>query len=83
MFACCVCCSHVEPRQPQILCVLRALVCPALPGHPSHTQVNYRTHSGILEVASSVVDALRRFFPQHIDHLDRERALFPVRQAPS
>lgn len=27
-------------------------------------QVNYRTHSGILEVASSVVDALKRFFPQ-------------------
>lgn len=43
-------------------------------------QVNYRTHSGILEVASSVVDALRRFFPQHIDALERERAFFKVRR---
>jgi hypothetical protein len=41
-----------------------------------HLKVNYRTHSGILEVASSVVDALRRFFPQHIDALERERAFF-------
>ncbi|KAI3424745.1 hypothetical protein D9Q98_008134 [Chlorella vulgaris] len=41
-----------------------------------HLKVNYRTHSGILEAASSVVDGLKRFYPQHIDHLDRERAFF-------
>ncbi|PSC76135.1 TPR and ankyrin repeat-containing 1-like isoform A [Micractinium conductrix] len=39
-------------------------------------KVNYRTHSGILEVASAVVDALRRFFPLHLDVLARERAIF-------
>lgn len=48
--------------------------CPS----PLAPQVNYRTHSGILEVASSVVDALKRFFPTHIDVLDRERAFFKV-----
>ena len=42
-------------------------------------KVNYRTHSGILDVASSVVDVLKRFFPQHIDPLKRERAFLPVR----
>ncbi|KAK9820310.1 hypothetical protein WJX72_008781 [[Myrmecia] bisecta] len=41
-----------------------------------HLRVNYRTHSGILDVAASVVDLLKRFFPQHMDKLAREKAFF-------
>eukprot|EP00887_Chlorella_sp_A99_P006107 scaffold22.g6107.t1 len=44
-------------------------------------QVNYRTHSGILDMASSVVDVLKRFFPMHIDPLARERAFLPATSA--
>ena len=29
-------------------------------------KVNYRTHSGILEVASSVVDLINRYFPRYV-----------------
>ncbi|KAK9854785.1 hypothetical protein WJX84_000152 [Apatococcus fuscideae] len=42
-----------------------------------HLKVNYRTHGGIINVAASIVDLIRRFFPQHIDKLDREEAFFP------
>jgi hypothetical protein len=52
--------------------------CPTSSATPAAPQVNYRTHSGVLECASAVVDALRRFFPQHIDALERERAFFKV-----
>lgn len=41
-----------------------------------HLLVNYRTHSGILSVASLVVDAIKRFFPQFMDAMPRERAFF-------
>jgi hypothetical protein len=41
-----------------------------------HLRVNYRTHSGILDAAAAVVDLLRRFFPRHIDSLQRETAFF-------
>lgn len=44
--------------------------------HPLHSQTNYRTHSGIIDVASSIVDLLKHYFPRHIDNLDRERAFF-------
>jgi ATP-dependent exoDNAse (exonuclease V) beta subunit len=37
--------------------------------------VNYRSHNGILQLAASVVDLIKRFFPDSIDHdLSRERA---------
>jgi ATP-dependent exoDNAse (exonuclease V) beta subunit len=36
--------------------------------------VNYRSHNGILQLASSVVDLIRHFFPDSIDRLPRERA---------
>lgn len=29
-----------------------------------HLKVNYRTHAGIINVAASVVDLIKRFFPQ-------------------
>jgi len=38
--------------------------------------VNYRTHSGILNVAASIVDVIKRFFPQYMDSLEREKAFF-------
>ncbi|RGB26058.1 hypothetical protein C1646_722168, partial [Rhizophagus diaphanus] len=37
--------------------------------------INYRTHNGILQLAASVVDLIKHFFPYSIDHdLSRERA---------
>lgn len=42
-----------------------------------HLEVNYRTHSGILDVASAIVDVLRALFPLTIDRLSRERAFLP------
>ena len=38
--------------------------------------VNYRTHSGILDMANCVVDLLQEFFPMHIDKLRREQSFF-------
>ena len=36
--------------------------------------VNYRSHNGILQIASSVVNLIRTFFPDSIDHLQPERS---------
>jgi hypothetical protein len=37
--------------------------------------INYRSHDGILQLAASVVDLIKHFFPDSIDHdLPRERA---------
>ncbi|XP_061422296.1 TPR and ankyrin repeat-containing protein 1 isoform X4 [Lethenteron reissneri] len=38
---------------------------------------NYRSHSGILEFASSIVDLLQHFFPESLDWLPRDQGLFP------
>ncbi|GES99336.1 TPR and ankyrin repeat-containing protein 1-like isoform X2 [Rhizophagus clarus] len=35
--------------------------------------INYRSHNGILQLASSVIDLIRHFFPNSIDHLSCER----------
>ncbi|CAI2170806.1 19767_t:CDS:2, partial [Funneliformis geosporum] len=35
--------------------------------------VNYRSHDGILKLASSVIDLIWHFFPKSIDRLSRER----------
>src|SRR3954469_3790396 len=35
--------------------------------------INYRSHDGILRVASSVIDLIWYFFPDSIDKLSRER----------
>ena len=64
--------------------MLLTLRCPALPPcRPAvlpHLclQVNYRTHSGILGVASAVVDVLKAFWPDSIDNPAREEAFFHV-----
>ncbi|GBB97473.1 hypothetical protein RclHR1_00030030 [Rhizophagus clarus] len=37
--------------------------------------INYRSHDGILQLAASVIDLIKHFFPDSIDHdLSRERA---------
>src|SRR5688572_14614820 len=35
--------------------------------------VNFRSHNGILQVAASVIDLIRHFFPNSIDSLKPER----------
>lgn len=45
-------------------------------------QTNYRTHSGVLDVAASVVALLRRFFPEHIDALEPEQAFLEAPHLP-
>ncbi|EFN58513.1 hypothetical protein CHLNCDRAFT_140575 [Chlorella variabilis] len=42
-------------------------------------EVNYRTHSGVLDVAASVVQLLRRFFSEQIDDLKPEQAFLEAR----
>ncbi|KFP74594.1 TPR and ankyrin repeat-containing protein 1, partial [Acanthisitta chloris] len=37
---------------------------------------NYRSHSGILRLASGVVDLLQHFFPESFDRLPQDRGLF-------
>jgi hypothetical protein len=36
--------------------------------------INYRSHNGILKLASSVIDLIWHFFPNSIDRLSRERS---------
>eukprot|EP00026_Physarum_polycephalum_P000228 Phypoly_transcript_00228.p1 GENE.Phypoly_transcript_00228~~Phypoly_transcript_00228.p1 ORF type:complete len:1460 (+),score=271.79 Phypoly_transcript_00228:484-4380(+) len=40
-----------------------------------HLTQNFRTHSGICNIASSIVEPLLHFFPESIDKLKRETAL--------
>ncbi|KAM9308233.1 TPR and ankyrin repeat-containing protein 1 [Gastrophryne carolinensis] len=42
-----------------------------------HLYQNYRSHSGILNLASGVVDLLQHFFPESFDRLPRDCGLFP------
>lgn len=37
---------------------------------------NYRTHSGILNLANSVIDLISHFFPGSVDKLPHDRGLF-------
>ncbi|KAM5158269.1 TPR and ankyrin repeat-containing protein 1 [Mantella aurantiaca] len=41
-----------------------------------HLYQNYRSHSGILSLASGVVDLLQHFFPESFDRLPRDCGLF-------
>eukprot|EP00775_Hariotina_reticulata_P001454 gene1454-1796_t len=45
--------------------------------------VNYRTHSGILDAASSITALLRSCFPMLLDKLPRERAFFTGKWLPA
>lgn len=37
---------------------------------------NYRSHSGILALASGILDLLMNFFPESFDHLPRDKGFF-------
>ncbi|KAF9523641.1 hypothetical protein CPB83DRAFT_898589 [Crepidotus variabilis] len=39
--------------------------------------VNFRSHSGIVNVARSVVSVIQRFWPQTLDKMEEERGRFP------
>jgi len=41
--------------------------------------VNYRSHSGIVNVASSIVDIISHFWPQSMDKMEREQGIVPGR----
>ena len=64
------------------MCACKLACCPDRPSPAALPrpcpQVNYRTHSGILGVASAVVDVLKAFWPDSIDDLAREEAFFHV-----
>ena len=74
----CPACSGVQCI-PGVCKQLMLRATAALPPPPRLClQVNYRTHSGILGVASAVVDVLKAFWPDSIDNLAREEAFFHV-----
>ncbi|XP_074641148.1 TPR and ankyrin repeat-containing protein 1-like [Tubulanus polymorphus] len=37
---------------------------------------NYRSHAGILALATSIVDLMEHFFPDSFDHLEKDQGLF-------
>ena len=39
--------------------------------------INFRSHSGILQLAASVIDLLKKFFPSSFDCLPRDEGMFP------
>ena len=39
--------------------------------------INFRSHSGILQLAASVIDLMKKFFPNSFDLLPEDRGMFP------
>ena len=48
-----------------------------VPKKPIELTINYRSHSGILKLAGSVIDLISEFFKDSIDHLPEEEGMFP------
>lgn len=48
-----------------------------VPEKPYTLTINFRSHSGILNVAGSIIDLLSEFFKDSIDHLPDEEGMFP------
>jgi hypothetical protein len=48
-----------------------------IPEKPYTLTVNFRSHSGILNVAGSIIDLIKEFFKDSIDHLPDEEGMFP------
>ena len=48
-----------------------------VPKRPYTLTINFRSHSGILNVAGSIIDLLSEFFKDSIDHLPHEEGMFP------
>ena len=42
----------------------------------SQLTINFRSHTGILNIASSVIDLLKSYFPLSFDHLPRDQGMF-------
>ena len=49
----------------------------SVPQQPLSLNVNYRSHSGILKLAGSVIDLIKEFFKDSIDHLPDDEGMFP------
>ena len=48
-----------------------------IPKKPYSLTINFRSHSGILKLAGSVIDLMREFFYDSIDHLPDDIGMFP------
>ncbi len=48
-----------------------------VPDEPLKLTINYRSHSGILKLAGSVIDLISEFFKDSIDHLPDDEGMFP------
>ena len=48
-----------------------------VPQKPLSLNINFRSHSGILKLAGSVIDLIREFFKTSIDHLPDDEGMFP------
>lgn len=48
-----------------------------VPEEPLKLTINYRSHSGILKLAGSVIDLISEFFKDSIDHLPDDEGMFP------
>ena len=48
-----------------------------VPQEPLNLTINYRSHSGILKLAGTVIDLIKQFFGNSIDHLPDDEGMFP------
>jgi len=48
-----------------------------VPQKPLNLVVNYRSHSGILKLAGTIIDLIKEFFQDSIDHLPDDEGMFP------
>lgn len=47
------------------------------PQKPLNLTINYRSHSGILKLAGTIIDLIKEFFRDSIDHLPDDEGMFP------
>ena len=48
-----------------------------IPKKPHNLTINFRSHSGILKLAGSIIDLISEFFKDSIDHLPDDEGMFP------
>ena len=48
-----------------------------VPQKPHNLTINFRSHSGILKLAGSIIDLISEFFKDSIDHLPDDEGMFP------
>lgn len=48
-----------------------------VPQKPYNLTINFRSHSGILKLAGSIIDLISEFFGDSIDHLPNDEGTFP------